>query len=343
MDICIDGRLLDTKRNTGISRYTEFMIEYHLHKGNKVYLIVNDKSISIDGCECIYTSLKPYNIFHYFRYSNFLRKLPVKIIHIPFYSGIFNKKRNFDKTIIITVHDLMFRFIKGFFGKNPLLNYLKRRYINFIVKHSLSNSDQIISVSETTKTDILSIYNLKSNVIPEYSEIKGSPDNEILKILGLKPKHFFLYCGNNRPHKNVDFIINCFNDKPDEFPLILVGPHDIFTSNIKSTGIIPDSQLKSLYLNATAFIFASSYEGFGLPILESLNCRTNVIASDIPAFKEFKSPNVILYNLNNKDSFLRSIKKSINHKFIDEDLALDRYSLDTIYKNLDILFDSISL
>lgn len=335
MNIYIDGRLLDLKRNTGISRYSEFIINYYIFKGHKVSVILNDIANKIPGSNPILTNLKPYNIFDFHKYYIFIKSLPFDILHIPFYSGLCSKLHS-EKKVIITIHDLMYKIVPDFFGQNILLNYLKKTYFDYIVKKSLKNSDLRISVSETTKHDTFQYFNYPSIVIPEHSELSITQDDTILKKHNLCAKGYYLYCGNNRNHKNIDFLRNVFIKKHIDKPLVLAGNGHKNDVNIITTGIISDSELKSLYCNASAFIFPSSYEGFGLPVLESIFCHTPVICTDIPAFKEFKHDNIYYYKVNNTESFLDAVKHHCSNHFLENKSFYEKYSINHIYSLLDL-------
>ncbi len=97
--------------------------------------------------------------------------------------------------------------------------------------------------------------------------------------------NFFLYVGNAYPHKNVELLIRAAEKANKK--IIFVGREDYF---YKRHGIKPrtvsDTELTTLYKEATALVFPSLMEGFGLPVLEALRAGCPVIASDIPVFHE---------------------------------------------------------
>ena len=332
MRVCVDGRLIDKFQNTGISRYTEFLIEYYINAyGDKnITIVTNDINFKKNNCVIVFTKLKPYNIFHFLRFSDFIRSLKIDLLHVPFYSALSNKNENIK--VIVTVHDLMYRLVDGFFGKNKIIRLFKLYYFDFIVKKSLDNSDLIISVSQSTKNDVLAEFGFNSIHIPEDSNIQSFFDFSILQKLNLSKKGYFFYCGNNRPHKNIDFVRELFKNNLDLPPLVLAGNGHQSASNIIAIGIVSEEELYALYKYAIAFIFPSKYEGFGLPVLESLRLETFVIASKIPAFLEFKSKNIFYFELNNKDEFLMAIDKSKTQSFIKEESFLDYYDKSRIYK-----------
>jgi glycosyltransferase involved in cell wall biosynthesis len=341
MKIGIDCRLINKIQNTGISRYTEFLITYYVSRfeSKNVVLITNDDAFEYNDYEIIYTKLKPYNIFHFLSFSKFVDNIGLDLFHVPFYSAFFKKSST--TVVIVTVHDLMYRFVDGFFGKNRLLNYFKIKYFDFIVKKSLVNADTIVSVSETTKRDVLEMFRCDSIHIPEDSEINGNEDFLILDKYNLKNKQFYFYCGNNRPHKNLKFILEIFKNNPILPPLVLAGNGHQNFENVTLTGVVTDEELKALYKSAIAFVFPSKYEGFGLPVLEAIRSNTFVIASKIPAFLEFNTNNIFYFELDNEKEFLVAIEKTLTNDFIVDKSFLDCYDKKMIYELNDVMINDL--
>jgi hypothetical protein len=178
LKIGIDCRLVDKKKNTGISRYTQFLIEYYVsrYSENELYLVTNNREFTFKNCNIVFTSLKPYNIIHFICFSFKMRDRSFNLFHSPFYSGFFLKP---NYPVITTVHDLMYRIVPDFFGKSKVENYLKIIYFDFIIRRSLRNSKKTVSVSETTKNDLLGHFKHPSCYVPENSEIVVRPNFEV--------------------------------------------------------------------------------------------------------------------------------------------------------------------
>lgn len=128
-------------------------------------------------------------------------------------------------------------------------------------------------------------------------------------ILAKIKKNFFLCVGSNNSNKNLNIVIDLFisNKYFDNFQLVIVGNFsiDVFSknnstlsshNNIFFTGNVSDSELKSLYKNAIAFIFPSIYEGFGIPPLEAMICGCPVIASKIDVLEEVCGTGALYFN-----------------------------------------------
>jgi len=314
MKICIDCRLL-SKKPTGISSLTLDLIDYYcLRYGNDnvIGIVNNDFDCNYD-IFFIRTDLKPFNLLHFLFFRKFIISLNVDLLHTPFYSGLFFKIKNL--IVITTLPDLMYRFIPGFFGNNWLKNILARIYFDLIVRLTLKSSDLIISISATTASDLLTWLNLKSIVIyPVVSVNSPNVDNftldKFFNKFNIIENGYFLYVGNNRPHKNLDYLINEFKSSNSSYKLIIAGNH-IFNdidSRIVGIGPVTDIELSLLYKNMHCLIFPSKYEGFGLPLIESSLMCKRVIASDIPVFREIKNPLITLVDVR----FIGSLTMAIN-------------------------------
>lgn len=340
MNIGLDGRLLNKRLNTGISRYTEFLLEYYIQKYgyDSISVITNDPLCQIGNCKMVYTNLRPYNLLHFFSYAKFIQTFNFDVFHIPFYSGFPVRLQN--TKVIVTVHDLMYKLVKNFFVKNKLINYLKVVYFDFIIGFTIKNADVVVSVSETTLFDLNKMFNVNSIYIPENSEISGGIDELVLDKLDLRGQKFYFYCGNNRSHKNLQFVIDIFNSNPDLPPLVLAGKGHTNSNNVIAVGIVSEEELKALYQASIAFVFPSKYEGFGLPVLEALYVGTLVIASRIPAFIEFKSHNITYFDLDDAKQLLEALHKVENNIFIQEDAFFDKYETQGIHKRFDSIIAS---
>jgi glycosyltransferase involved in cell wall biosynthesis len=98
---------------------------------------------------------------------------------------------------------------------------------------------------------------------------------------------YFLFVGTIEPRKNLDALLEAWRAVRKEYEVDLViagrrrvdGPSITEEPGLRLTGEVPDTDLAALYSGASAFVYPSHYEGFGLPVLEAMQCGTPVIAS----------------------------------------------------------------
>jgi glycosyltransferase involved in cell wall biosynthesis len=122
---------------------------------------------------------------------------------------------------------------------------------------------------------------------------------------------YFLYVGNAYPHKNVEVLIRAAAEA--HVKVIYVGKDDYF---YKRLGITPksvsDKELAGLYKNATALVFPSLMEGFGLPALEALREGCPVIVSDIPVFHEILGDSAIYFDPHDVSALIKILSSKID-------------------------------
>jgi glycosyltransferase involved in cell wall biosynthesis len=105
---------------------------------------------------------------------------------------------------------------------------------------------------------------------------------------------FFLYVGTIEPRKNLPLLLDAWRHARKSHPvdLVLAGrcrsdaPEISDEPGLRILGAVPDDELPRLYSSALAFVYPSLYEGFGLPVLEAMQCGAAVIASKDPAIAE---------------------------------------------------------
>jgi glycosyltransferase involved in cell wall biosynthesis len=127
-----------------------------------------------------------------------------------------------------------------------------------------------------------------------------APDEGCLSRYGLEAGNYWLVVGGANPNKNLAAVRAAFAGlaRPVGAKLVVVGglnrsvfgdaSAEVFSAGdaVVITGPIDDATLKALYQSAIALIFASLYEGFGLPPLEAMSCGCPVLASNVAAMPE---------------------------------------------------------
>jgi glycosyltransferase involved in cell wall biosynthesis len=197
---------------------------------------------------------------------------------------------------IVTLHDLKYLKYPEFINSKYKYWYLQKAF-----KSTTKNASFIIAISEATKRDLLDlgVDSSRVRVVHEASFIKSapSPDRDSLNLY----EDYFLFIGENRPHKNLHRLINAYGILNQEcainLPKLLIagnGSNNLneyiaekgLSNKIITLGIVKDEELVYLYKNAFALVFPSLYEGFGLPILEAMSLGVPVITSNLSSMRE---------------------------------------------------------
>jgi glycosyltransferase involved in cell wall biosynthesis len=132
---------------------------------------------------------------------------------------------------------------------------------------------------------------------------------------------YFLYVGTLEPRKNVQMLIDVWREVRKQYPvdLIMAGRRRVDFPEIASEpglqllGLTPEEELPKLYSGAIACVYPSYYEGFGLPVLEAMQCGAAVIASSDASISEVAGDAATLVDVDDERAWLQALCASIEH------------------------------
>ena len=167
---------------------------------------------------------------------------------------------------------------------------------DLLERRAVRRADLVLTLSESAREDIESVFGLpraKIRVIP-----LGGP---ALDPEPSSKEPYFLFVGGTEKRKNLGAVLDAFSSS-DGFELRVVGANTaspVHDSKREQCGVhwlghVSEEELVELYRHATALVFPSRYEGFGLPILEAMARRTPVIASNASSIPEVARGGAIL-------------------------------------------------
>lgn len=231
------------------------------------------------------------NRFKRLLYSLRIRKLlsGYDLIHIPHNVDILEDVSN----TILTIHDVMsYRFSEVWGSAYWSMPEEEKRRLEYAVKRCKA----IVTCSECSKQDIVRYLNVaedKVTVIPwgiNREMFQPMCDNEYLHSIGIEGLYYFTSSANH-PRKNLPLLLKSYRTYLSMGgcgQLVILNPEEEHLASVKDLiderkiiilRKISDKELAVLYTNAQCSLMLSSYEGFGLPVLESLACGTQVICS----------------------------------------------------------------
>ncbi len=196
-----------------------------------------------------------------------------------------------------------------------------RRMKNALWKRSAQWASHIITISEYSKQEIAQHFGIdaqKISAIPLgvdarwFRPLEDEIMRGVLKRYDL-PQHYFLVVGTLQPRKNIARVIEAYRSLPkavrNEVPLVVVGRAgwrceevvEMLTSSSSGNSLrwlkhLPDDDLLAVLKGATALIFPSLYEGFGLPVVEAFAAGTPVITSNTTSLPEVAGDAAMLIN-----------------------------------------------
>jgi glycosyltransferase involved in cell wall biosynthesis len=199
---------------------------------------------------------------------------------------------------ITVVHDLCFRVHPEFVDGRHLKRILPRE-----IPRTLRNSTRIVTVSESTKRELVRHYGIQPEGI---TVITPSVDHGVYKPAGADEvdrvrekfgiaKEYLLFVGSLDPRKNVSGLLEAFGGLPHQFKstyqMVLAGPRGSLTyperdrlienapTTVITTGYVDERDKVALYSGTSLFVYPSHYEGWGMPILEAMACGAPVLTA----------------------------------------------------------------
>jgi len=334
--ILIDPYIFNIQKKGGISKYyTELYRFFRKDKSTRVILpLIYSENIYLQFYNYKVNILQKINFKGITRVKlifNFLNILLTKLLlsykkidlFIPTYYS--DHYFNYEGKVpyVLTVYDMIHELMPQYF-KNINIVHNKKKLIE--------GSSRIIAISNSTKNDIISIY---PNINPDKIHVIYlaqsiiEPNNYF--TYNLKNSKFIIFVGDRAGYKNFNWFIASVSDWliSNNYNLICLGGN-IFTSDeknlLKDHNLLEmveqysfkDDEVYFFYSKALAFVFPSEYEGFGLPILESMHYKCPVILPFSSSFPEVAGDAGIYYQLNDKISLLVCLNKILENPNLRE-------------------------
>ncbi len=208
---------------------------------------------------------------------------------------------------VVTIHDLIFiRFPELY---NRIDRNIYRRKVNYAVR----TADRTIAISEQTKRDIIEFTNIKpekisviyQSVDPAFGKKSDSRHLSSIRDRYNLPADFMLYVGTIEKRKNLLNVVRAMVEGRVDLPLVVIGRETEYASevhayirkhdvrNVLFLKNVPSDDLPSIYQLAILFVYPSSYEGFGIPVLEAITSGIPVIAGKGSCLEETGGPDSV--------------------------------------------------
>lgn len=244
-----------------------------------------------------------------------------------------------------------------------------------LIQKIVKSADLILTVSDQTKSDLHALFDIPDNkvvntyqIVPQDTLEKNIFDLEILNQHGLTAGKYLLSLSTIEPKKNINRLIQAHQISGVKMPLVIVGKEGwMLTSDknnlsqnpfmvdrnllkapgTKHLGYVDKNTRQALLKNARATLFPSLYEGFGLPIAESMAAGTPVLTSNFGAMQEVAGDAALLvdpYNINNIAYGIKALaaNDALCHKLVKRGQAnIKRFASETITKKVLSCYHSV--
>jgi len=338
MKIILDPQTYNEQKFGGISRYY-----------TEIYLALKqNKAVQIE-CPIVYSEnlhLKEYGLFRNFRNAVagsklFSRSKRRKIseafkkqnirktkqvlekqdfdLFVPTYYSPYFLESLGEKPFVLTVYDMIHEVLPQYFGFDETTVSNK--------KLLMEKATRIIAISESTKSDILRFYpHIDASKIDIVYLSQSIKTGTAVKLD--LPEKYILFVGNRTIYKNFTFFIESvaplLGEDPDLFVVCAGGngfePEE--KERLAKLGIsgqvlqqnFEDHELAAYYSNAKCFVFPSEYEGFGIPVLESMACHCPVVLAHHSSFPEVAGDAGVYFELNNKNDLREKVAQLLQNE-----------------------------
>ena len=318
----LDGRSA-TSHFPGIGRYVRSLageIEALLQEGESLAVILNPgqedlaNEIGRSGAaQILPVDSSPFSIRQQWEVPRVLGPTGARLYHSPYYLMPYRP----GIPTVLTVYDLIpLRYPRQ-------VSLQARSVFRWATALALRSAGHIIAISQSTSDDFQRAFDLPAaeiSVIPlaAGSQFKPQSREEIQRVRDFYSlqSQYILYFGINKPHKNLDRLIQAVayaalngESLRAGMQLVIAGAWDPrypeavnrarelgLGDRVRFLGPVPEADLPGLYSGASAFIFPSLYEGFGLPVLEAMACGVPVACANTSSLAEIASDSAALFD-----------------------------------------------
>jgi glycosyltransferase involved in cell wall biosynthesis len=231
-----------------------------------------------------------------------LRRHPVDVLHVQYTAPPFAPC-----PVVATIHDLSFEHLPETFNRRS------RAQLQLTVRYTARRAAQILTLSEFSRRDLIETYRVDPARVfvtpaaapPHFAPVTNATELRRIRTTYGIERDYILTLGSIQPRKNLVRLIEAYSSlrqsRPDlNLPqLVLAGRRgwlekEIFRAAAQSElrkdilfiGYVPENDLPALFSGSLCFIYPSYFEGFGLPVLEAMQCGAPVIAGNRTSLPE---------------------------------------------------------
>jgi glycosyltransferase involved in cell wall biosynthesis len=336
MNIAVDGNEANVEHKVGVSVYTYELLQYFRKKATKDIRFTIFLRTEPMGHMPTQTEFFSYRVVYGpFGWSQIF--LPLRLLfdyltgirYTVFFSPAHYAPRFLFCRSVVTIHDVSFLYFPNEFLKKDLY-----QLVNW-TRYSVQKASSIIAVSQTTKKDVITQYNVteKKVTVIHNGYSAPVPNTEVQK----DQPPYILYVGTLQPRKNITALVSAFerfHALHPEFRLKIAGKkgwmyestmHAVQTSPVSKSidllGYVSDTEKQELYSNAFCFVLPSFYEGFGIPLLEAMSNGCPVIAADAASLPEVGGDACLYFNPHKSDELFDRLQQLTKDRTMAESLV----------------------
>ena len=335
--IAIDARIINSTTGRYVERLLTYLQEIDHTNVYSVLIRAKDENYWIPTAPNFMLKVADFDVYSFAEqigFRTFLKKLKPDLVHfcMPQQPVWYTGKK------VTTFHD--FTLVKTYnTDKNWLIFHSKQLVGKFVFKKVAHDNNHLIAISKFTKKELLEFTNVADEdvtVIYESADIAQGASKSYTHPY----KKYLLYVGQQSDYKNIKRLGDAHQKLLKTYPdlgLVLVGKKNASAlaneayfnkksyKNILFTDFVPDNQLSWLYAHASAYVFPSLMEGFGLPGLEAMGHGTPVISSNATCLPEIYGGAAHYFDPTNIDDIARAMTEVLGNEKLRQKLSIAGY------------------
>lgn len=240
---------------------------------------------------------------------------------------------------VVTIHDLIWRRIPSDYSA------IDRRLYDLKYRRSAKIATRVIAISERTKADMIADWGISPDKIdviyqgcdPMFSVPVTYEQRQRIRSLYSLPQRYIVSVGTVQSRKNQLLAVCGLAALPQDIKLVIVGGCDaayraVLDREIQNLRIadrivwlegIPFDHLPALYAGAEFSAYTSRYEGFGIPVIESISVGTPVVACTGSCLEEAGGPGALYVDPDNVEAYVEAARSILEKRYLHDRLAAD--------------------
>lgn len=340
MKVGIDARFIGPQ-GTGLGKYTEKLIENlaQIDRKNEYYIFLRQNNWDYLKLPRNFTKVLAdipwYSLAEQTKLAGIFQKQNLDLLHVPH----FNVPLLYRGKFVITIHDLIHHQFsqEATTTRNPLIFKIKRLGYKVVISWAVERAQKIIVPSNYVKDQVEGTFKVSPDKITVTYEAAEEEYLTETRDKREETRKFLLYVGNAYPHKNLNALLDALT-LLRTLNLIIVSPRDVFTQRLKSeiknrhledhvklSGYLEAKDLVKLFHQASAYVFPSLAEGFGIPGLNAMAAGLPVVCSSIPTLKEVYGEAALYFDPHDQNDIAEKIAKTVRDSTLRQRLINSGY------------------
>lgn len=242
------------------------------------------------------------------------RQRAADVLHCPTYRGPLRTRR----PLVVTVHDLaVFRHPEAF-------NRWTRTYSPHVVPLVLRAARRVIAVSDFTRRELVELLDVPAEKV---TVVPNAVDDEFTSEGPAEDGDYVLAVGTLEPRKNLARLVDAARRVDVELRVVGArgwGDVEIQGNGVRWLGEVNDAELARLYRGALCVAYPSSYEGFGIPVLEAMACGVPVVTTRGTAMEEVADGAAVLVDADDPAAIAAGIERASAERAVLVPRGLER-------------------